>query len=256
MKAPERFVRWMSEHRHVDKNLGHVYRYHPRSDAHSIELCRLILDDLLARCDLLRDQAARGVVAYGINLKHRWPSGKSKTLDLAIGIPEHALPTAPKAGIHRVKDLVEVLVACEAKTVMTEHGKSQPRIFDELSSSHEIVHGGRPNGIAAGITVVNIAETFVSPLRQQEGRALYVSPHDQPHVAERMVKHLRGLVTRERPEGVGFDAYCTIVVNCDNQGDASVWPAPPAPQPGEPDHYDTFIERIARFYVERFSGIE
>ena len=255
MNAPERIVKWMSEHRHVDKKLGHEYRYHSRSDAHSIELCRFVVADLLARCEPLRSQAARGEIAYGINLKHQWPSGKTKTLDLAIGMPSRPLTVTPEAGIHRVEDLAEVLIACEAKTVMTEHGKSQPRVFDELSSSHEIVHSGRPDAIAAGITVVNIAATFVSPLRQQEGKALYVSKHNQPHVTERMVKHLRGLVTRERSEGVGFDAYCTVIVECDNQNSVSLWTNPPAPQPGEVDHYDTFVERISRFYGERFGAV-
>jgi hypothetical protein len=50
---------------------------------------------------------------------------------------------------------------------MTEHGKSQPRVYDELSSSHEIVHQGRQDAIAAGITVVNVAPRFISPLRQR-----------------------------------------------------------------------------------------
>lgn len=256
MNAPERFVQWMSEHRHVDKKLGHVYCYHSRSDAHSIELCRLIVSDLVQRCATLRDQAARGEVAYGINLKHQFPSGKSKTLDLAIGIPRgRPVPGVAAYGIHKVEDLAEVLIACEAKTAMTEHGKAQPRIFDELSSSHEIVHGGRADAIAAGVTVVNIAASFVSPLRQHKGEAIYASIHKQPHVTERMVNHLRGLVVRERPEGVGFDAYCTIVVDCDNQSQVSLWTASPAPQVGDLDHYDTFVNRMADFYTERFSGI-
>src|SRR3989304_1883931 len=89
-----------------------------------------------------------------------------------------------------------VLIACEAKTVMTEHGKSQPRVFDELGSSHEIVHQGDRQAIAAGITVVNIASTFVSPLRQKS-KKLHVSQHKQPHAAERMVSHLRGLPIRK-----------------------------------------------------------
>jgi hypothetical protein len=86
-----------------------------------------------------------------------------------------------------------VLIACEAKTVMTEHGKSKPRVYDELSSSHEIVHQGRQDAIAAGITVVNIAKTFVSPLRQESGGGLHASEHKQPEAAGGMITHLRGL---------------------------------------------------------------
>jgi hypothetical protein len=72
----------MSEHRHVDKKLGHVYRHHPRSDALSIELCQLIAADLVQRCKTLRDQAARGEVAYGINLKHFLVAFSCKGRDL------------------------------------------------------------------------------------------------------------------------------------------------------------------------------
>ena len=136
---------------------------------------------------------------------------------------------------------------------MTEHGKSQPRIYDELSSSHEIVHQGRPEAIATGITVVNIAKTFVSPLRQTSAKSVKISRHKQPAVTERMVQHLRGLPIREAVGQVGFDAYTTIVVDCDNQNDVRLWTAPPAPQPGEPDHYETFLHRISRLYAERFS---
>jgi hypothetical protein len=148
---------------------------------------------------------------------------------------------------------LDVFLACEAKSVMTEHGKSQPRVYDELSSSHEIVHQGRPKAIAAGVTVVNIAETFVSPLRQTTEDRLHTSAHIQPQVTARMVTHLRGLPIRERVGQIGFDAYCTIVVACDNQSSAMLWEAAPAPQTGDRDHYETFINRIARIYAERFA---
>ncbi len=256
MPAPDRFAQWMSAHQHVDRRLRHVYRYHPRSDAHSIALCSEILNDLVQACPVLRSQAERGEIVFGINVKFRWPStGKRKTLDLALGPP-----TGPPAAASARKpigegDLADVLISCEAKTVMTEHGKSQPRIYDELSSSHEIVHQGRADAIATGITVVNIAETFVSPLRQTSRQKLHMTRHRQPEVTARMIQHLRGLPIREDIGHVGFDAYTTVVVDCDNQGEVRLWTAPPAPQPGEPDHYDTFLERISRLYAERFSAL-
>ncbi len=146
-----------------------------------------------------------------------------------------------------------MFLSCEAKTVMTEHGKSQPRVFDELGSSHEIVHQGDREAIAAGVTVVNIAKTFVSPLRQKNAE-LHVSKHKQPHAAERMVNHLRGLPIRDTVDGFGFDAYATIVVDCDNQGPAFLWTDPPAPQVGDRDHYDTFISRLSDAYASRFGS--
>ncbi len=250
MDGPQRFVEWMSAHEHKDKLLGYVYRYHGRSDAHSKALCKFIIDDLLKHCQALREQAEQHLVVWETNVRFTFlQTAKKKTLDLAVGPPAAASIGASVAAI-----LEDVFFACEAKTVMTEHVKCLPRIFDELNSSHEIVHQGNPKTIAAGITVVNIAEAFVSPLRQRQGQIdLVASRHRQPEVTQRVVTHLRGLAIRERMGQAGFDAYSTIVIKCDNQGPATLWTASPSPQPGDKDHYETFITRIARFYTERFS---
>jgi hypothetical protein len=250
VQAPERFAAWLTGHEHIDPRFGHVYRYHSRSDAHSVALCQYVMEDLIETCPMLGAEARAGEVAYGINLSFQFPSGKVKNLDLAVGVPVQ--PVLPVGGaVARVAQLVDLRLAMEAKSVMTEHGKSQPRVFDELSSSHEIVHHGGQEILAAGITVVNIADRFVSPLRQN-GPDLHWSLHKQPGVTASMVRHLRGLPIRDREGEVGFDAYATIVICCDNQTDASVWTAPPAPQPGERDHYGTFLARLSEAYARRF----
>ena len=41
----------------------------------------------------------------------------------------------------------------------------------------------------------------------------------------------------------------TVVVDCDNQEATTLWTDPPSPQPGDRDHYDTFVQRIARAYA-------
>jgi hypothetical protein len=251
MSAPEQFAAWLTAHEHKDPKYGWVYHYHSRSDAHSIALCKLILEDLLLACPTLKDQALADDIVYGINARHLFPNGKKKTLDLAIGIGTAIEKSTRFAHTIYPGKIDRVFISCEAKTVMTEHGKSQPRVFDELGSSHEIVHQGDREAIAAGVTVVNIATTFVSPLRQKGGE-LHVSKHKQPRAAENMVNHLRGLPIRDSDDGVGFDAYATIVADCDNQGPARLWIDPPAPQAGDRDHYDTFIARIAAAYASRF----
>lgn len=254
MSAPEKFAAWLAHHKHVDRKYGHTYKYHPRSDAHSIALCTFIAEDLLEQSDILHAQAARGEVAYGINVEHTWPNGKRKTVDLALGQPKTSdLADSKIPGIRLANSFEQLFVSCEAKTVMTEHKKSQPRIFDELSSSHEIVHQGTQGAIAAGITVLNIAGSFASPLRQTSKKDLVVTKHRQPDVTASVVKHLRGLPIRDSIGQVGFDAYCTVVVECDNRTTARLWTDAPAPQPGDPDHYDTFVGRITRFYAERFA---
>jgi hypothetical protein len=252
MSAPQQFAHWLTNHEHKDPKYGWVYHYHSRSDAHSIALCTLILEDLLLACPVLREQSLGDKIVYGINARHTFPNGKKKTLDLAIGTTKEIKQPTRFAHTIYPGEVDRVLISCEAKTVMTEHGKSQPRVFDELGSSHQIVHQGDHDAIAAGVTVVNIATTFVSPLRQKGGE-LQVSEHKQPHAAERMVNHLRGLPIRESVDAVGFDAYATIVVDCDNQGPAFLWTDPPAPQPGDRDHYESFIARLAVAYAARFT---
>lgn len=257
MTAPLKFTTWMSSYEYKDKKFKYIYRYHPRSDVHSIMLCHFIMEDIFERCQVLKAQALRDEVAYGINAKHSWgATQKEKTIDLAIGkAGKNIIGSIANgvAGIRQVSIFSEVFFSCEAKSVMTEHAKSQPRVYDELSSSHEIVHQGKPDAIAAGVAVVNIAERFVSPLRQINGEGLVYTNHKQPRAAERMVRHLRGLPIRDKVGEVGFDAFCTIVIGCDNVGAANLWESPPAPQWGDRDHYETFLERISRFYSQRFS---
>jgi len=213
------------------------------------------MEDLIESCVVLQEQATQGLVAYGLDLRHTWrDSNRTKTIDLAIGTPTKPL-TGVQGGIAKVKDLKEVLISCEAKSCMTEHGKSQPRIYDELSSSHEIVHKGNSHAIAAGIAVINIAARFASPLRQSSANEIHFSNHTQPGATEKMVEHLRGLPLRAGIGDVGFDAYCTVVVSCDNIDGAILWEGLPAPQLGDWDHYDTFLQRISQFYKERFSDL-
>jgi len=251
--APDRFVDWLSTRVHQN-GLGYTYHYHPRSDAHSVALCRLIWQDFLAACEVLRLQTERGDVVCGINTRFSWPNtGKAKTLDLAIGPPRTTLLQGGTEPVVKAQ-LADVFLSCEAKSVMTEHGKSQPRVFDELSSSHEIIHQGNQKALATGITVVNICDTFISPLRQKTPGDPYVSRHNQPEAAANMVRHLRGLPIREAVGQVGFDAYATVVLACSNRADEPValCTSPPAPQPGDQDHYETFVKRIVRSYSERF----
>src|SRR5437016_1406562 len=58
-----------------------------------------------------------------------------------------------------------------------------------------------------------------------------------------------------RVRGRIVDAYCTFVVDVDNQGHVAARTTRPAPQLGDPDHYDTFLKRICRFYSERYGDL-
>jgi len=254
--APQRFVQWMTTHEHVDKRQGLTYRYHPRSDAHSVALCELIAQDLIRSTPALQEGIRSGRVACGISVPFAGRDGRLKTLDLAFGEDSRVLPSAIGLNdLATAKSLSRVILSCEAKSAMTEHSKSQPRIYDELSSSHEIIHQADAKALAAGVVVVNIAAEFVSPTRQFPGQPVCVSKHKQPHAAARMISHLRRLPIRSTEGAVGFDAFAIIVVNCDNVGPATLWTDAPAPQPGDSDHYASFVSRLSAALEARLAGI-
>lgn len=258
MNAPERFARWMCGHVANDKKFGRkVFRYHPRSDEHSKMICRLVLDDLLAACPAMAEHARSREIVGGTNVKYTFPNGKGKTLDLGVGTPAGAFPPLQLVEPEPILSgpIKGLRISCEAKQCMTEHGKTEPRIYDELSSSHEIVHQGDTNAIACGIVVVNIAANYASPTRQVSGDGpLVMTKHRQPTVTANMIDHLRGLKMREKPGEIGFDAFAVVVIDCDNTGDCRLQLGAPAPQPGDRDHYATFVERTSRAYAERFGG--
>jgi hypothetical protein len=273
VKALYAFSEWLAQfsHRDTSGRLPPELRLsiHSRSDAHSVRLAELVLDELLDTCLVLREQAARGDVCYGINYRFRFSNGKFKTLDFVVGIPVvHQEPVEGQSirrlrshvGLNRTvpdeEQFSRLLIACELKSVLTEHRKSQPRVFDELNGSHAIVHGGSRDTLAAGMTLVNIAETFVSPLRQARDRPIFVSRHQQPADAATMVDHLRGLPRRSAVNPVGFDAYCSFVMDVDNQGHVALWTAQPAPQPGEGDHFDRFLSDLCQAYRKQFSDLD
>ncbi len=254
LKTPIRFTKWMSTHIANDNKFGRrVFRYHPRSDAHSQRLCEFVLDDILSCCSLLREHVEKNIVAWGINANALFPNNKTKTLDLAIGEATDPVLVSDTRSPRRVS-MDKIRLACEAKQCMTEHSKTKPRIFDELSSSHEIVHQGIPGAISCGIVVVNISREYASPTRQAKARGpLIMTAHRQPAAAEGIINHLKGLTMRKDGKGVGFDAFAVIVIDCDNLGECRLHLDPPAPEPGSPHHYEMFLKMISDAYTSRFS---
>lgn len=252
--APQKFVDWLDTRRFVDNEFGFVYRYHPRSDEHSKALCRFILEDLQQNSALIAQHLDSGKIVAGINYPHIWPtSGKPKTIDLALGIPSSSYD-ATKSVLAKKKDIARVLISCEAKATMTEHGKSEPRLFDELESSYIIVNDGDPSAVAAGVEVLNIADRFVSPLRQRTTELKWTK-HNQPDVTIKMLAHLRRLHIRDGTTDKGFDAFGCIVIDCDNINYARLVVDLPAPQPGDRDYYDAFLNKIIETYESRYSAL-
>jgi len=139
--APRRFVDWMSANTQLNKSNGRSYRYHPRTDTHSKALCRFVVDDLLATCPQIAEDAGRGLLVYNVNevMVNPQDPNQQKTVDLALGPPASPLAAGLSLGRIAQAEVAQVRFAVEAKSAMTEHIKSKPRLFDELNSSHLIV---------------------------------------------------------------------------------------------------------------------
>jgi hypothetical protein len=284
VRGPEIITRTLSQPLVSDKS-GRMWQYHSRSDQHSKVACWAILFDLLQTSSLLQAHVASGKVAFGINRRiNDWHTGRKKDLDLVVsrsGSRDDALeafdlielgeryrldlteedrealrrlPTAPDGAAGST-----VLVALEAKACMTAHVRALPRLYDELTSSHATVHGDNDNALAVGFVMINIAETFISPGRQDAAvPSLVVNMHRQPHDTERTLAKVREINRRPGPRSAqaGFDALGVMVVDMPNDGSpVSLMSESPAPQPADDFFYDRMVVRAAHLYDASFGHV-
>lgn len=274
MHGPDIVVRTISVPTPKGKKL---WQYHSRSDHHSKVACWAILFDLLNHSALLREHVASGRIGFGVNHEMRdFRTRRKKKLDLVLSTPrtEQAkrrpatmeslatkwniqLTDVEAKALSKLPVLAEtpvgnVHVALEAKAAMTEHGKAESRLYDELNSSHDAVHGAAEMAIAAGFVMVNMGVEFISP-----GRGTYeipiISKHDQPRVTASLIAKVLEIPRRSTSSAVGFDALGIVVVEAKNdKSPVRLVTKPPAPAPGDPVHYDSMIGRIIQLYEARF----
>lgn len=234
-----------------DQIVGHLREsgYHPRSNIHGQILCEFVLIDLLAMCPKVAEHAAAGHLVYDIQRKII-VAGSEWNIDLVLGpLPTGLARAVTAKGIQQAPPAT-IRIAIEAKTVMTEHGKARRNRQRDLDSFHQFVHRYDPNTVAAGFTVVNIAERFKSPLRPE------ISMHRNVRaLVQETMALLRSLPQRSaRGEGPGLEATGAIVVSHDNINNdrTELILTPPAPPVGDPLHYDSFLRRICDSYTQRW----
>jgi len=266
---------------------GHLWQYHSRSDTHSKVACWGVMFDLLQHSEVLRRHVESGKVVFGINFEiNDFVHHRKKNLDLVIARPQQGVaePAQPRTfssltdawSIELTRDQRRrldalpvfsegafganaVLMALEAKACMTAHSKAGPRLFDELNSSHQIVHAASERALAVGFVMINSATTFVSPdlnRRRSYTEADEVSHHKQPAAAATSMKRVESLPTRAGASGQGYDGLAAVLVDMPNDGrPVRLEKAPPAPSSTSPYHYDSMISRVANEYDGRFANI-
>jgi hypothetical protein len=267
---------------------GDLWQYHSRGDRHSKVSCWGLLFDLLLSCPVLRDHAAAGRVGFGINHEIRdFEQDRKKNLDLVICTPgtirKKSKPRAFKMLVSKyhivlsdtatralagLPDIFEcpvgnVLMALEAKACMTAHSKAAPRLHDELASSHQTVHGSNGHAIAAGLVVINYAESFISPKKQVECpkcgehfTPAKTNTHKQPSHGNAIRDEVLRIPRRSKTDGDGFDALAIIAIECKNDGSpVRLVESPPAPSPADIFHYENCVNRLASQFASRFPKV-
>lgn len=258
-----------------------LWQYHSRSDLHSKVACWGVLFDMLRTSALLQSHASSGKVIFGVNFEMRdFATARKKNLDLVVAratsrpgksrtladLAEKwsiVLTDSQRAELKGLPALMEgnvtgsgVLVALEAKAAMTAHNRARPRLYDELNSSHLMVHGASAQALAVGLVLVNAAQTFVSPGLQTSDGPTVFSQHKQPTDAEQVVTKVKE-IPRRASEGIhGFDGLGIVVVTAVNDGSpVQLVATPPALQPGEIFYYDDMLARISNEYDTKFAAI-
>jgi hypothetical protein len=280
VSGPNILVRTLSTPHVTDKH-GNSWNYHSRSDHHSKVACWGIVFDLLRASTLFGTHVAQGRVGFGINHEMRdFQHDRKKDLDLVICLPssgggsgrtlvdlgEHygidltAAERDELAGLPALREtpVGNVLVALEAKACMTAHQRALPRLYDELNSSHQTIHGAHDSAIAAGLVMINIAERFLSPDMNKENRGHNPkwSTHPQPKSVDITIDKVRQLPRRAKTGIAGYDALGIIVIECVNDGSpVRLHTAAPAPQAQDNYHYATMIDRLRGIYDTRFAQV-
>lgn len=272
-------VRSLSSAKITDKH-GNEWQYHSRSDRHSKVACWGILFDLLASTPLLRRHIAAGAIGFGINHEIRdFVHDRKKDLDLVLCTPngeplsttfadlvtaygivltdqERAVLSSLPA-LHRTP-VGSVVMALEAKACMTAHQRALPRLYDELNSSHQTVHGSSEQAIAVGFAMINIAPVYLSPDLNKAHRNAHPewSTHKQPRDAMLAIDKVKQLPRRSKSDDQGYDAFSIAVVDMPNDGSTvSLVRDLPAPAAGDIYHYDTMIARLSGIYATRFKDL-
>lgn len=240
----ERIVEWLREH-----------EYHPRSPKHGSASCLFFLDDLLYTSDRVAEAARAGDIVYQEDYT---VGSKDKqdhwNTDLVIGPPTEDADLQTDFGERKIFEATpsEVWLAIDAKSVMTEHGKARRNRQRDINSFADIIHTHFPGAVTGGVLLINMAERFRSPLRDEGD----ITEHDRiEQLVEGTVEIFRTIDRSDGEISHNVDGVGCIVVehtNLDDGHETRLVTEPPAPQEGDIVHYREFVEIIAEIFENRF----
>ncbi len=228
MEAPDKYVRWINEH------IG----FNPRAQGHSNALCSFIDADLRAAIPSLARRLAVGGLVLDLNLDVP-PGGGPRSRNIDMGYYTQEPPG-------------RVVLTVENKTTMTAHGRARKNRLGDLIAYCMHLHTHHPRAVAGFTIVVNAAPRYRNPDEFSE-----VAKHKavlKPQELSATVQLFQKVQLRGAAEDPGDfpEALAIIVVKYDGDNPARVFTEPPAPQPGDPNHYATFIGTMARRFEERW----
>lgn len=209
------------------------------------------LDDFLYESDPFRRAARNGEIVY--NEDYTVGEGQLRwNVDLVVGPPQNGIENRTDDRPIAEGEPAEVWLAIDAKSVMTEHGKARRNRQRDINSFADIMYHHYPGSVTGGILLVNTADRFRSPLRDEGD----ITEHDN---IERLVEETVEIFGNiERSDGEidpNVDAVATVVVdhtNIEDTHESVLAEEPPAPQPGDITHYRTVLDSISTTFENRF----
>jgi len=213
-----------------------------------------LLDDLLYESEAFTKAATKGDVVYQED--YTVGSGPSRwNTDLVIGPPveDEAIQTDEDG--ERVIAEAEperIWLAIDAKSVMTEHGKARRNRQRDINSFADIMHRHHPGAITGGLLLINMADRFKSPLRDDDD----ITHHDNIRklVAE-TVDIFRDIDRADGEISPNVDGVGCIVVDHTNMDDGETTELvtdPPAPQEDDIVNYRRFVRILSDTFESRF----
>ncbi len=225
--------------------------YHPRSSKHGDEMSRLLAQDLMAICPIIKNLAEDGSMVFELDRPPDPDVPLGWNIDLVLGPPKKiSMGFLSGAGGIAYGPTSKIQIAVDAKCIMTEHGKARRNRQRDLNSLATILHRESPATVVGGLVAINMAPQFRSPLRNGE---ITVHKNIERIVAETVSLFEDLLTAHSNSQGASarIDAVGVIVVEYSNiPGEqARLVNTPPAPQAESPVYYQTFVKRLCEQFV-------